>query len=81
MLRRRGRAYHDSAADLCAKLLDFCRMDRRERIALRNAVDRRSWDFDWAHLGPAYHEAHDLSVERFFAAGGAGIGSLLGPAT
>lgn len=81
VLRRRGRAYHDSAADLCAKLLDFCRMDRRERIALRNAVDRRSWDFDWSHLGPAYHEAHDLSVERFFAAGGAGLGSLLGPST
>ncbi len=78
VLRRRGRPYHETAADLCAKLLDFCRMDRRERIALRNAVDRRSWDFDWAHLGPAYHEAHDVAVERLLAEGAGGLGNLLG---
>ncbi|MBS0190442.1 MAG: glycosyltransferase [Phycisphaerales bacterium] len=81
VLRRRGRSYNDAAAELCAKLLDFCRMDRRERIALRNAVDRRSWDFDWQHLGPAYHEAHDMAVERFFASGGSGLGALLGAGT
>jgi hypothetical protein len=41
-------------------------MERRERIALRNAVDKRSWDFDWSKLGMAYHRAHDLSIERLW---------------
>jgi glycogen(starch) synthase len=64
VLRRRGRGYHDSAADLTRYLLDFCRLERRDRIALRNEVDRKSWDFDWARLGKAYHTAHDLALAR-----------------
>lgn len=66
VLRRRGRSFGDAAADLTQRLLRFCRMERRERIAMRNEVDRHSWDFDWERLGPAYHTAHDLAVERFF---------------
>lgn len=65
VLRRRGRGYHDSAADLCRYLLEFCRMERRDRIALRNEVDKRSWDFDWSKLGRAYHAAHDLAIARY----------------
>ena len=67
VLRRRGRSFADAAGDLAMRLLEFCKLDRRERIALRNAVDRRSWDFDWARLGPAYHTAHDLAIERFLS--------------
>ncbi|MFN9977792.1 MAG: hypothetical protein ACK58T_48580, partial [Phycisphaerae bacterium] len=78
---RLPRSKPDAAADLPARLLDISRIDRRERIALRNAVDRRSWDFDWSHLGPAYHEAHDKAVERFFAGGGGGLSGLLGAAS
>jgi glycogen(starch) synthase len=74
VLARRGRSFHDSAADMTKKLLDFCRLERRDRIALRNAVDRRSWDFDWPRLVPAYHKAHELAVERFLS----GTGSLAG---
>jgi glycogen(starch) synthase len=67
VVRRRGRTFHESAAELAAYLLDFCRMERRERIALRNEVDKRSWDFDWSRLGRAYHAAHDLAIARFHA--------------
>ena len=67
VLRRRGRPFHDSAADLSAYLLDFCKKERRDRIALRNEVDRRSWDFDWSKLGKAYHTAHDLALARYAA--------------
>ncbi|MEK6700622.1 MAG: glycosyltransferase, partial [Planctomycetota bacterium] len=66
VLKRRGRGYHDAAADLSRLLLNFCRMDRRDRIAMRNQVDRKSWDFDWSKLGLAYHRAHDLAVERMW---------------
>ncbi|MBM4107657.1 MAG: glycosyltransferase [Phycisphaerae bacterium] len=65
VLRRRGRGFHEAAADLCAYLIDFCRLDRRGRITLRNEVDRRSWEFDWEKLGRAYHAAHDRAAERF----------------
>jgi hypothetical protein len=27
-------------------------------------VERRSWAFDWSHLGLAYHDAHDLALQR-----------------
>lgn len=82
VLRRRGRYFHDAAADLTQYLVNFCKMERRERIVLRNEVDKRSWDFDWAKLGRAYHAAHDLALGRFAAeesgeasAGGGGAGA------
>jgi glycogen(starch) synthase len=69
VLRRRGRSYQDAAADLCRHLLEFCGLDRRGRIRLRNEVERRSWEFDWSNLGKAYDWAHDLAMAR--AAAGA----------
>ncbi len=65
--RRRGRSFHDAAADLARHLLDFCRLDRRARIALRNQVEAESWQFDWSVLGHAYTKAHDLALQRAFA--------------
>ncbi len=64
VLRRRGRSYNDAAAELAGHLLDFCKLDRRGRIALRNDVERRSWDFDWSRLARAYDWAHDLAMAR-----------------
>lgn len=67
VLRRRGRSFHDAAADLASTLVRYCRSPRRERIALRNAVERASWQFDWARLAPAYHQAHAVAVQRLDA--------------
>lgn len=64
VLPRRGRGYHDAAAELAQHLLAYCRLTRRERVNLRNEVERRSWDFDWQRLGIAYHNAHDMALER-----------------
>jgi len=64
ILRRRGRSYSDAAAELCGHLLDFCKLDRRRRIRLRNEVERRSWEFDWTMLGRAYDWSHDLAMAR-----------------
>jgi glycogen(starch) synthase len=58
VLPRRGRSFEDAAADLTRRLLTFCQLTRRDRVALRNEVEKHSWDFDWARLGTAYHEAH-----------------------
>lgn len=64
VLKRRGRGFHDSAADLARWLLAFCRLERRGRIDLRNEVERHAAEFDWSRLGRWYHQAHDLAVER-----------------
>jgi glycogen synthase len=65
VLARRGRKYEDAVSDLATRLLNFCMLRRRDRVGLRNEVERRSWEFDWSRLGPAYHEAHDLALNRF----------------
>ncbi len=62
VLPRRGRTFFEAAADLTTRLLAFCRLDRRARIALRNDVEAHSRAFDWARLGSAYHEAHDMAL-------------------
>lgn len=67
VIHRRGRSYHDAAAEMCRMMLDYCMQRRRDRIALRNAVERFSWEFDWSRLGPAYHRAHDMALERRIA--------------
>ena len=64
VLKRRGRTFDQAAGELAANLLEFCQMDRRGRVAARNEVERRSWDFDWSRLGQAYHWAHDLAMAR-----------------
>lgn len=76
VLKRRGRGFFDSAADLTKYLVDFCKMDRRERIALRNEVDKKSWDFDWSKLGKTYHAAHDLALARFTQETGGELGGV-----
>ena len=65
---RRGRSYNDAAEDLKTHLLNFCRLTRRDRVTLRNEVEKRSWDFDWFRLGSAYQEAHELALSRTRAA-------------
>jgi len=67
VIHRRGRGFGESASELASYLLEFCKMERRDRISLRNEVDKRSWDFDWSKLGRAYHAAHDLAIARFHA--------------
>ncbi len=72
VLKRRSRSFHDAASDLSRVMFDFCKMERRDRIALRNEVDKRSWDFDWAKLGKAYHTTHELAIQRVRAGTAAG---------
>jgi glycogen(starch) synthase len=59
VLRRRGRSFEDSAGELADLLYRYCTLSRRERVEMRNEVERRSWAFDWSGLGTAYHDAHD----------------------
>jgi glycogen synthase len=64
VLNRRGRTFDEAADDLTRRIFEYCTLSRRNRVTLRNEVEKRSWDFDWSHLGTAYHRAHDLALER-----------------
>lgn len=68
VLRRRGRSFDAAAADLTQMLVEFCRLRRRDRISLRNDVERHAWEFDWSRLARAYDWAHDLAMAREGAA-------------
>lgn len=64
VLGRRSRSFNESVNDLVQHLLGFIRLTRRQRIELRNRVERLSDLFDWSVLGRHYHEAHDLALSR-----------------
>jgi glycogen(starch) synthase len=64
VLPRRGRPEHEVTRDLAERLFAYCSLARRERIEMRNQVERRSWELDWSKVGSAYHRAHDLALER-----------------
>jgi glycogen synthase len=64
VLGRRDQDFQSSAKELAKRLLAFCRLNRRQRIALRNAVEAHSHAFDWSRLGHAYYKAHRLALER-----------------
>ncbi len=68
ILPRRGKRYHDAAAELAERVLAFCRLDRPGRISLRNQVALHSQAFDWSVLAHAYHEAHGLALVNRFGA-------------
>ncbi len=60
---RRNKNTGKSLDELSQILIEFCVMNSRERIKLRNRTERLSELLDWAHLGKAYHRAHDLALE------------------
>lgn len=65
-IHRRGRGFGEAAGEMANYLLEFCRLDRRGRIAMRNNVEAHSWLFDWNNLATHYHKAHAMALERAF---------------
>ncbi|MBL8994874.1 MAG: glycosyltransferase, partial [Spirochaetia bacterium] len=57
-------SYEESANQLTDYLFDFVKMERRERIALRNEVEKTADSFDWMKLGSYYDEAYVLAEKR-----------------
>jgi glycogen(starch) synthase len=62
VLHRRNRSFDDACNDLVDYLLEFCSLNRRQRIDLRNRAEGLSDVFDWSTLAKHYHEAHDLAL-------------------
>jgi glycogen(starch) synthase len=64
VLDRRYRNFEQTCEDLTQHLLDFAALTRRQRIELRNKVERLGEQFDWSILVHYYHEAHDMALAR-----------------
>ncbi|MCB9850554.1 MAG: glycogen synthase [Phycisphaerales bacterium] len=47
-------------------LIRFAQMTRRQRIQMRNRVERLSECLDWTELHPAYEEARELALQRAY---------------
>jgi glycogen(starch) synthase len=64
VLERSDRSFEESTESLVNYLMNFSRLNRRQRIELRNRVERLGEMFDWSILVRHYHDAHDLALER-----------------
>ena len=59
----RGReAFGESVERLAEHLFNFTKLTRRQRIEMRNRVEKLSGTFDWAELCKHYHAAHDTAL-------------------
>ena len=63
IVRRAGRSYDQAASELADRLMSFCRLTRRDRIALRNAADAMAESFDWSRLVDAYDRSHGAALD------------------
>ncbi|MGF1632584.1 MAG: glycogen/starch synthase [Phycisphaerae bacterium] len=64
VLDRAANRFDYAAEELADHLHQFSRLNRRERIELRNGVEGMSEKFDWDNLIEHYHDAHDLALIR-----------------
>jgi len=63
--RRRG--FEETTNALVDHLVQFAMLTRRQRIELRNKVERLGERFDWSALVSCYHEAHAMALARIGA--------------
>ena len=68
VLNRRTVSFDDSADALVQHLFRFVQLQRRERIEMRNRVERLGELFDWSNLARHYDEAHNLALTAIGAA-------------
>ncbi len=66
VLNRRQFSDSDAIEQLSHILFDFCLLDRRERIALRNRTEQTSDLLDWSSLGRYYEQARELALQRAY---------------
>ena len=71
VLNRRSASFDQAVDQLVNHLFRFVQLQRRERIEMRNRVERMGELFDWSQLVRHYDDAHNLALERIGAKQGA----------
>ncbi len=69
ILDRRFVGPGESIGQLADMMYRFCRLNRRQRIQMRNRTERLSELLDWRNLGKAYHDARSLALQRAYRTG------------
>src|SRR3984957_13930236 len=64
VLDRSTKNFEEATNNLVDHLMSFAQLNRRQRIEMRNRVERLSELFDWSALVVHYHEAHDMAMKR-----------------
>ncbi len=64
VVKRRHVDTEQSIDQLTRVMIKFTAMNRRQRIQLRNRVERLSQCLDWNELNPAYEEAREMAIQR-----------------
>jgi glycogen(starch) synthase len=64
VLNRRTHSFEQAVDELADHLLKFVQMNRRQRIEMRNKVERLSEMFDWSILVRKYDQAHQMALTR-----------------
>jgi glycogen(starch) synthase len=67
VLDRREKGFDQTVDDMTDDLMKFVQLNRRQRIELRNNVEKLGDLFDWSNLVKHYNEAHKLALERMGA--------------
>lgn len=62
VIRRKQQTFEQSAQELAQWMYDFCQLNRRDRINLRNKVELYSTHFDWNNLVQHYHRVHSTAL-------------------
>ncbi len=58
------KTFDESAQQLADLLFEFVKLDRRERIEMRNKAESASVNFDWKILNKYYEKAYMVALER-----------------
>jgi len=63
---RRYKSFQESKSQMSNIMWQFCQLNRRQRITLRNKVERLSNLLDWRSLGKSYVKARNEALKRVF---------------
>ncbi len=64
--RRRSVSFDYTVSQVASWLHALCRMSRRERIQLRNSVERHAESFDWSNMSQFYRAARRMAFEKYY---------------
>jgi len=63
---RRFKGFEEGKHQMANIMFRFCQLNRRDRITLRNTVERVSAILDWKQLGKYYVKARNLALKAVF---------------
>jgi len=63
---RRFKGFEECKHQMANIMYRFCQLNRRDRITLRNTVERVSSILDWKQLGKYYVKARNLALKKVF---------------